>query len=398
MTPRARTIGIAFALSVAGVVLFTSDVARDSRTAPAGDLPDRFADTTFWRLFESMSEEGGYFRSDNFVSNEAALQYVIPHVRERVGQGGVYVGVGPEQNFTYLVAFKPRVAFIVDIRRQNALAHLMYKALFELSADRAEFLSRLFGRTRPPTVDTLTAVAALMDAFLEAPRDTALFYRNITAVRDHLRVTRGFALSAEDFASIEYVMRAFEMSGPGLTYSSGRGGAGGGTVRGGQRAFIGFGGGMPGMPTFAWLMTEDDGEGVERSFLATEENYRTVREMQLRNAVIPVVGDFAGDKALRSLGAFVKSHGATVGVFYTSNVEQYLFQNGDAWSRFYENVGRLPLSERSTFIRSATSRFAPRSQHPNARMTQLTMPMLELVKAFRGEAIRSYYDVIDMSR
>jgi hypothetical protein len=330
------------------------------------------------------------------VSNEAALQYVIPHVRDRVGDGGVYVGVGPEQNFTYLVAFEPRIAFIVDIRRQNAMAHLMYKALFELSTDRADFLSRLFARTRPADVDTLTAVAALMDAYIAAPRDTLLFRASVAAVHAQLRDKHGFGLSADDLASIEYVMHAFQLTGPGLTYSAGRGNSPG-TRRGAQRSFSGFGG-MFGMPTFAWLMAEDDGEGVERSFLATEGNFRAVRDMQLRNAVVPVVGDFAGDKALRAVGKYIAAHRATVSVFYTSNVEQYLFQSGDAWSRFYMNVSRLPLDDRSTFIRSVTSRFAPRGQHPNARMTQLTMPMSELVRAFRGDAIRSYYDVIDMSR
>ena len=56
------------------------------------------------------------------------------------------MGVGPEQNFTYIVATKPSMAFIVDVRRGNLDLQLMYKALFELSADRAEFVSRLFSQ------------------------------------------------------------------------------------------------------------------------------------------------------------------------------------------------------------------------------------------------------------
>ena len=60
-----------------------------------------------------------------------------------------YVGVGPDQNFTYIAALKPRIAFIVDIRRQNMLLHLMYKALIEMSPTREEFLSRLFSRPMP---------------------------------------------------------------------------------------------------------------------------------------------------------------------------------------------------------------------------------------------------------
>ena len=53
--------------------------------------------------------------------------------------GGVYLGVGPDQNFTYILALQPKIAFIIDIRRQNMLQHLMYKALIEISKDRADF-------------------------------------------------------------------------------------------------------------------------------------------------------------------------------------------------------------------------------------------------------------------
>jgi hypothetical protein len=392
MTPRKRGLAVAAVIAL-GVVIAVRNVARAPRAIVVGDLPHVLADTTFWGLFESMSEDGGFFRSDNFVSNESALQYVIPAVLDRVGEGSVYIGVGPEQNFTYVAALRPRLAFIVDIRRQNALAHLMYKALFELSSDRADFLSRLFARARPARLDTNSSVAALMDEYTRIALDTARFRRSLADIVEHLRAQPGYSLSADDLASIEYVMGAFAYGGPELTYSSGRGGG-----RRGQSFSGGYGSGMFGMPTFAWLMTEDDGEGVERGFLATEANFRLVQDMQRRNAIVPVVGDFAGSKALRAVGDYVRSHRATVGVFYTSNVEQYLFQSGDAWSRFYENVSRLPITDRSMFIRSVTSRFARRSQHPNARMTQLTVPIAELLRAFRSDEIRSYYDVIDISR
>ena len=109
-------------------------------------LPERLSNQEFWRMINEFSEASGYFRSDNFLSNEAGYQHVIPLLRKSIRSGGVYLGVGPEQNFTYIVGFEPKMAFIVDIRRQNMLEHLLYKALMEISADRAEFLSRLFSR------------------------------------------------------------------------------------------------------------------------------------------------------------------------------------------------------------------------------------------------------------
>src|SRR2546430_14944461 len=95
-----------------------------------------------------FSEPNGYFRADNFVSNETTFQYVIRELK-KVTPGGVYLGVGPDQNFTYVVAMRPKIAIIFDIRRQNMLQHLMYKALIEMSSDRADFISRLFSRKRP---------------------------------------------------------------------------------------------------------------------------------------------------------------------------------------------------------------------------------------------------------
>src|SRR5689334_12932683 len=111
-------------------------LARPAPQVAAADLPARLADQEFWSLTETLSEPSGCFRSDNFLSNERGYQQIMPDLLDRIGpgKGGVYMGVGPEQNFAYIVALKPRMAFIVDIRRGNLHEHLLYKALFEMSA------------------------------------------------------------------------------------------------------------------------------------------------------------------------------------------------------------------------------------------------------------------------
>src|SRR5262245_13128517 len=124
-------------------------------------LPEKLSDAEFWSLISEWSEPGGYFRSDNFVSNESALQHVIPKLKKQIKPGGVYLGVGPEQNFTYIAALRLKLAFITDIRRQNLLQHLMYKALFELSVNRAEFLSKLFARPSPPGLNKTDRIDGL---------------------------------------------------------------------------------------------------------------------------------------------------------------------------------------------------------------------------------------------
>src|SRR5688572_25591291 len=86
---------------------------------PADTLPAQYSDAEFWKIVTEFSEPGGPFPYENFVSNEINYQVVIPDVKRLTRPGGVYLGVAPEQNFTYIAAIQPKVAFIFDIRRQN---------------------------------------------------------------------------------------------------------------------------------------------------------------------------------------------------------------------------------------------------------------------------------------
>jgi hypothetical protein len=102
-------------------------------------------------------------------------------------------------------------------------------------------------------------------------------------------------------------------------------------------------------------MTATDEAGMFRSYLASNASFTVLRELEASNLVVPVVGDFGGPKAIRSIGTYLKARGATVGAFYLSNVEQYLYQDGK-WPAFCRNVATLPLDGASTFIRSTSGR------------------------------------------
>src|SRR6476660_6090651 len=165
---------------VSATVRIADDVYRTSAIA------DSLTDREFWRLFTTMSEEGGAFPSENFVSNEKTYQYVIPTLQRTLTPHGVYLGVGPEQNFTYIVNLEPRLAVIFDIRRQNAMLHLMYKALFELSRSRAEFVSRLFSRPLPRVFATSATPAEIFGAISTAAVSDSAFDANWKAIVDRL--------------------------------------------------------------------------------------------------------------------------------------------------------------------------------------------------------------------
>ncbi|HEX3867069.1 MAG TPA: hypothetical protein VHV78_09960, partial [Gemmatimonadaceae bacterium] len=188
--------------------------------APAqSTIPARLTNAELWQLNVSFSEPGGYFRSENFLSNETGFQYVIPDLLRIVKPGGVYLGVGPEQNFTYIAALQPKMAIIFDIRRGNMIEHLMYKAVFEMSNDRADFLSRLFSRPRPAGLDTSSTAQALFQAYAVSDPDSVLFRKNLTAIEDHLTKDRGFVLGDSDTKSLEYIYSAFYGGGPFINYN-----------------------------------------------------------------------------------------------------------------------------------------------------------------------------------
>lgn len=345
-------------------------------------IPDRLDDSTFWALVNELSEPGGYFHSDNFVSNELGFQYVIDEMLSAVGTNGVYVGVGPDQNFTYVSALRPSIAFIVDIRRQNMLQHLMYKALIEMSSDRSDFLGRLFSRDWDIRPEPGLEADSIFTLLGDLPRDSTLYHVNLTAIFDRLTRHHGFTLDSEDSASLRYVYQAFFTAGTALTYSSNS-----------ARGFS-----SRGMPSYRMLLTATDPEGMNRSYLGSEETFSILKDLQHRNLIVPVVGDFAGPTALRAVGDWVRSHGASVDVFYVSNVEQYLFQQTDAWRQFYANVSTMPRDRRALFIRSVSNRGWRRNQHPYARSSSVTSDMDEVLGMYRTGRLHSYADIIDLSR
>jgi hypothetical protein len=374
-----RRAGYGAAAALVAAVLWSAPGLRAADT-----LANQIDDAAFWTLVEDASEPSGAFQSNNFLSNETGFQAVIPQLKQFTRPDGVYLGVGPEQNFTYIVAIRPKIAFIIDIRRQNMLEHLIYKALFEMSANRADFLSRLFCLQRPAGLSDRSTADELFSAYRFAPSDSEAFAKNLQDIKDLLLKTHAFGLTREDESDIGRIYTAFHDFGPEINYNSGAG-------RGG------------GMPNYGELMTATDLQGEQRSYLASEENYQVIRDLERRNLVVPLTGDFGGQKAIRAVGQYLHDHGATVTAFYLSNVERYLFQStgvnqNGGWTNFYNNVATLPLDSSSTFIRSAGGGVPGSRGAGGMRSPNLLASMQETVAAVKDGRIRSYDDVFTLSK
>ena len=338
----------------------------------------------FGRYLEQWSEPEGYFDSDNFISNETSYLHVVDQLQKQIKPGGVYLGVGPDQNFSYIVHTKPVLAIIADIRRQNMLEHLWYKALFAMASNRLEFLSLLTSR-EVPRANTGSSLEQILQAVEESRTSEDLFRKNNAAIKSLLVDRYRLKLSPSDLSKIEYVYRTFWHEGLELRFSSiGRNNA------------LNY-------PTLEEMLLETDRQGRQQSYLSSEELFQQLKKFEAENRLIPIVGDFAGPRAFKTVGAFLKANGQHVSTFYTSNVEFYLFSSSDwrylfsssNWARFVGNVRSLPFSNDAVFIRAYFGNGRP---HPlnmrGHRSTSLVKPVGPFLADYDAGKIAEYWDIV----
>jgi hypothetical protein len=327
---------------IISVVVLVGFAAFTSRAADT--LPAQYTDAEFWKMVSDFSEPGGAFPYENFVSNEVSYMDVLPEATRITKPGRAYLGVAPEQNFTYVAALKPKVAFVLDIRRQNLVELLMYKALFEMSPDRVEFVSRLFSRQKPTGPTTNSTADQILKAFEPMKGDPDLYKQTFQAIKDRLK-QRGFKPVGDDEEKIDYVFNVFMRGGPRMDYT--------------------YASASPnnGLPSYYNLMVATDGRGKNWAFLDTEERYQFVRQMQQKNLIIPLVADFGGPKTIKEIGKYLKDHGALVSVFYISNVEDYL---ETTWKQYQANLAALPTDDSTLLIR-----FVPRANSMLGRIADV---------------------------
>jgi hypothetical protein len=332
------------------------------------------SDSAFAALSARISGPAGFFDSDNLISNEDGFLKVLGALKRLRVRGGAYVGVGPDQNFSYIAAIRPDIAFIVDIRHDNLLQHLLLKTLIERSPTRVQFLAGLTGRPAP--ADTTGWRARGVDdivAYLEGtPPDSA----TVATLRPEIdRDARSYSipLSEQDLATIHRFHDAFIRDGMELRFTS----AGRGP--------------RPWYPTYRELATATDMDGREASYLSSAERYGIVRELELENRIVPVVGDLSGPKAVREIGVVLREMGLELSAFYVSNVEFYLWREG-GFARWVANLSTIPSTPNAVVIKSYFPGF--RRRLPSALPGYFATQILQSVDSLEQGRFESYEDVV----
>ena len=137
------------------------------------------------------------------------------------------------------------------------------------------------------------------------------------AIVGNLIEKHGFKLTNSDESGIRRVLRGFLAGGPHLTYYGPR--------RAYRRTNIG--------PTYADLLTATDENGENRSYMASEKNFMMLQEMESKNLIVPLVGDFAGDKALPRVARYLTEHDTKVTTFYACSATRAPHSPCNCWVR-----------------------------------------------------------------
>jgi hypothetical protein len=349
-------------------------------TAPAAANARALTSAEFPRLIEQLSEPGGYFDSDNLISNEASYLHVLGRMRRIGVTGGAYIGVGPDQSFSYIAQLRPRIAFMIDIRRDNLLHHFLFKSLFALSRNRLEYLCLFFGKPVPENLRQWDqrSIQQLIEYIDKTPPKRELFEAARAAVQAKVK-SFGLPLTAAELETIARIHAAFFAEGLDIRFTS---------RNRPPRSYY---------PTYRDLMLEKDLTGKQGNYLVSEDDFQFLKTMEERNLIVPVVGNLAGEHALSAIGRVIAERGERVSALYTSNVEFYLMREG-GFDRFAENVKRLPRDERSVIIRSyfsgAYGLSLPQAL-PGYFSTQLLQTMESFVKEYQSDGYQTYADVVN---
>jgi len=331
----------------------------------------------FIQLINQLSEPGGFFDSDNLISNETSYLHVLGKMREIGVQGGVYIGVGPDQNFSYIAKIRPNMVFIVDIRRDNLLQQLMFKSLFSRARNRIEYLCLLFGKPYPKNKGwEQRSLKELIDYIDNTSSNQKLFDKTLAEVgRDAKHYDRD--LTSNDLEVIARVQRAFFGAGLDIRYST--------HFRPPRSIY----------PTFRELLLAEDLSGKVGNYLGAEDDFHFIKKLEEQDLVIPLVGDLSGPRALKAVGAYIESVKQHVSAFYVSNVEFYLSREG-TFGKFADNLKSLPIDDRSVIIRSYFNFYAP--PHPQSIpghfSTQLLEKIGDLIQQCDSGGCESYSEIV----
>lgn len=330
------------------------------------DFPSR--DQSFGERIHALSQPETGPHADNFLTNEESYLRVANDLAERFPEGTVYLGVGPDQNFSYIAHARPAWAFILDYRRRNTRLHLLHKALFALCRDRVEYLSWLLAR-HPRSLSPSPTASELVEGFTDRPLNSGLLDQARREVERYLRPLG--ILSDREWEDLWSIQA--RLAGPGL-----------------NARFLA----LPIYPSFGQLIQSKSRRGNPAHLLAEDTLFDRVRRLQIQDRITPIVADFSREASLIALSDWLRSRRLCVGALYISDVEFFLLKAGQrSWRNYIGNLEALPWAEGAVLIRTSTREIEHPERIPPDHSTTILRSVSQFLKLEHASKLQSIDDL-----
>ncbi|MFM7319838.1 MAG: hypothetical protein ACKO5E_23060 [bacterium] len=326
-------------------------------------------------LIQILSDKpSGPASADNLMTNEDSIASVVDELDGKVPTGQVYLGVGPDQNFTLMAYARPAMSFIIDYRRKNQLLHFLHQALLQLSESRMEYLENFWARrfSGQQNHQKPLSAEAIMAGFEKAELDQKKLREVQEKVKAVIRLLHDF--SPDDLNEIAKIQA--RLAGPGP-----------------ETRFLA----LKMYPTIRQMITGPSRSGKPGHWLASDESYATVRQLSSSGHIYPITGDWSANSrgnetVFSKLGAYLRREKRQVGCYYISDVEFFLFRSG-RFSDYLANLGQLPWHPSAVVIRTSTREISHRERVAGQSSTTVCRPVQAFLEACHLGKINRWEDL-----
>jgi hypothetical protein len=325
----------------------------------------------FWNILKRLDDPPtGPSSADNLMTNEDSVASVVDEISKVVPKGQVYLGVGPDQNYSLMAHLEPSYGFILDYRKKNQLLHLLQKALVENSADRHAYLEHFWNRNLPELPLSLNDIEKEFKILAKQPQNELLVQSAKELVTQTM--SKWNILNDKEFHEIATIQARLAGPGPDARFLA-----------------------LKMYPTLGSLITMPSRSGQPSHWLASDRTYAAIRKMQLSDQILPIVGDWAGPGAIRRLAEHLKMNQLQVGCIYISDVEFFLLRGG-LFQKYLENLSALPRHPESKIIRTSTRELNHTERVSGRSSTTVVRSLSRFLKSAKTGKIESWEDLFDV--
>ncbi|RLT14098.1 MAG: hypothetical protein DWI24_03455 [Planctomycetota bacterium] len=309
--------------------------------------------------------------ADNLMTNEDSIASVVDQIAKEVPPRQVYLGVGPDQNYTLMAHARPENCYVIDFRKKNQLLHLFHKALVEISTSRIQYLENFWARE---ISEEIRKKGQTMD-FIESFKNQSVDPQKLDLIKQQVKsVCSGWnLLNKSELDEISTLQSRLAGQGPDARFLA-----------------------LKMYPTIGSLITMKSRAGQPAHWLAQENYYSVLRTMQLENRILPINGDWSDEKGFARIVKRIEQDRQKVGLIYLSDVEFFLIRQG-LFGKYVKNLMKLPLHADARIIRTSTKEIGHPERAIGLSSTTIVRPLRKFLEQASHGMIKRWEDLFEIT-